>query len=294
MRSLLSAAFASVALLLNANVHADELVLELTTKLGVEKTVEVASVNAGDMTGPASGIVNWIPERLKAADKKYLALRPSSSDRHPNMLIAIPWQSIKEIDAKNERHTVICIDGVKFTGTILTEVTTTDGKKYPLESCNKVTVKKVTKTEKKDDVRLAAKCRVQFDNLDQSFEARGVGFTDFRTPEQFQMKLGGEVLSGNLSDFEKVVVKGSESGPIRITVRSPKGKETDGELLNMGYPYPSLVFHTTNGCTVVLRVGLVGASSGRREASFTATIESTKPGEKLAIELVQNFVEKKK
>jgi len=77
MRSLPSASLATaVALLLAPNVHADDLVLEMTTKLGVEKTVTVASVAPGD-TG---GSTEWeLPWRLLKSDKKYLVLSPSPS-----------------------------------------------------------------------------------------------------------------------------------------------------------------------------------------------------------------------
>src|ERR1019366_9222892 len=145
---------------LGANANADDLVLDLTTKLGVEKTVTVASVDVvdKDQAHGSARMTRRIPERLHATEKKFLTLSPSPSRAcHPGMLIAIPWQSIKEIGGEKGRNTVTCKDGAKFTGTILTEVTSTDGLKYPLASCSKMTVKKVTMIETKDDFRPAAK-----------------------------------------------------------------------------------------------------------------------------------------
>jgi len=206
--------------------------------------------------------------------------------------MAIPWPAIKEIGFDKGISTVTCVDGGKFTGTILTEVTNADGQKYHLGDCTKVTVKKVTKAEKMDVAAAPAKCRVRFDNLDQSFEARRIGYsTKFVTSEQFQMKVSGEITAGNLSDFEKVIVKGSGSGPIQITVKAPKGKPIEGELGTFGNA--SFIFVDANGCAIVLSLRDAIGEMYPNKATFIVTIEATKAGERLPGKLFKGIVEKK-
>jgi len=234
------------------SAYSGELVQELTTKLGAQKVVTVRSVEPGNTLEAdfAGGRRLAFPKRLLKNDKKYLALTPLPVARnvppyHPPMLIAIPWQNIKEITAEKATSTVLCSDGAKFAGTILTEVTDTDGLKYHVGSLKRMTVKAVTKSEGQEDAAPVAKCSVQFDNLAQSFKARRAGFRHgyaVMTDEKFEMKVDGEVVAGNLSDFEKVIVKGSTLGPNRITLRATNGKETNGELMSKDGSGRSLIF----------------------------------------------------
>jgi hypothetical protein len=297
MKSLRYSTIATVvALLIATNLHADDLVLELTTKLGVEKTVTVAKVDTGEQgDATANRLRSSLPTQLFKSDKQYLALSPTPVPKlknaitHPAMLVAIPWPVIKEIGSKNGISTVTCVDGSQFTGTILTEVTNAGGEKYHLRDCTNVAVKKVAKAEKKDSPRASAKCSVRFDNLDQSFVARRISYrTNFETSEKFQMKVGGEMTRGNLSDFAKVIVKGSGSQPIQITVQAPKGKQTEGELVTVGNT--GFVFECANGCAMVLSLRDAFDS---KKATVGVTIEATKGAERLPAELFEGFVEKK-
>jgi len=283
MRSIVSATVATtVALLFGAKLRADDLVLELITKLGVEKTVFVESVE----TGPSSSLQRYLPKRLLRNEKKYVMLSHTPvREFDPPLIMAIPWENIKEITGERATSTVLCVDGVKFTGSILTEVKTRDGLKYPLASCKKVTVKTVTKSERRADAGPVAKCTVRFNNLTQAFEVRQAFFGTVgvyvKDSEKFQMKVAGEILAGNLSDFEKVTVKGSQPRPrsfyeqiadfTRIAVKPPKGKETEGDLLGK---VGSMVFYTPNDCTILIRfVGYPHA--------WMVTMEARTPGEKI-------------
>lgn len=287
---------AAVALLFASTIHADDLVLELTTKLGVEKTVTVASVQpqpAGTLEG--FDFVRVFPERLLANDKKYLAMTPSLVEWRHDKLVAIPWENIKELSADRATSMVTCVDGSKFTGIILTEVTSTDDLKYHLASIKKMTVKTVTKSEQNENGGAGAKCTFQFDNFLQSFKASKVGFYFHQRSEmsqKFEMTTGNEKVAGNLSDFEKVIVKGSRAGPTSIIVRAPKGQETAGVLHSEGR---SLVFYGANDCTIAIYLRappnvVNGRSDGR--GNFVAMIEATKAGERLPAELFRGVVKK--
>lgn len=309
MRSLVSTSLATaIALLLATNVHADDLELELKLKLGGKRTVTVAKVDTGDNEGIGfrMDLRESLPPRFFKSDKKYLALwlagggkRPTPSGvrvaHYPAMLIAIPWDSIKEIrgEKKNDWSTVTCVGDAKFTGTILTEVANADDEKYHLGDCTEVKVKNVTKSGEPDYAGPDAKCRVGFNKLDQSFNARWLGYrTGNETSKKFQMRVDGKELGGNLSNYDKVRVEGSEKGAIKITVRAPEEEETPGDLLFSGQA--TFLFEgAKNDCAIVLRLRAqapFGGDAEARQATFTVTIESTKAGKSLPLEM---FIPKK-
>jgi hypothetical protein len=182
---------------------------------------------------------------------------PIGGVQHSQLVIAIPWHSIKQIDVEKAAGTVTCEDGSKFMGTILTNVRDTDNREYHLSQCTKIAVKKATRPEGKEYDGPTAKCTLQFNTLAQSFTAKSVGFNS-RTPDRFRMKKGNEVLEGNFSDFTKIALSSTAavsnvvvSPPIRITAKSRQGKETEGELVIEPFE-GNLVFRATNDCTVVL------------------------------------------
>jgi hypothetical protein len=152
---------------------------------------------------------------------------------------------------------------------------------------------KVTESEEKYYRGPVAKCSVECGELEQSFNARGLGFriytseAEFITTEKFKRKLDGEIISGNLSDFEKVIVKVEKKLPIQIATRAPKRKDREGELERNNIA--ALIFEAANGSFVVLRMPMLDPP----EATFTATIESTRADERLPALLFKGFLEKK-
>lgn len=321
MRSLLSAALATaVALVLAPSVHADDLVVEslvldVTTKLGVEKTISVAKIEAGGRHRLGFGIPNLLPERVRKSAEQFLVLT-SSIDNDPfatrsKMIAVIPWQSIKEFSFERGMHTVTTLSGAKFKGIILTRVATRDDKSYPLADCTKIAVKKATKFEAEDYQGPTAKCTVEFQHCASSFEAKRVGFyrggggRGLRGEEPrldpFHMKVSDETVSANLSDFEKITFQGSPfkngfSAAMRFAVetKAPKGQATQGELVGeggRGGGHQMLVLDVTNDyCTVVLDLGaVVGAPI---DSTFRVTIASTTAGERLPVELKASGIRK--
>ena len=112
---------------------ATDLVLEITTTLGVEKTVTVAAMSVDRRNNELRQKVI-----LQHGGRKDLAI-----DLGGGAFLFVPWGVVKEVQLDKKKQIVTLADGIKLSGTLITDVTNKDDDRvYCLGSCSTIIVKK--------------------------------------------------------------------------------------------------------------------------------------------------------
>jgi hypothetical protein len=208
--------------------------LHLTTKLGVDSTIDVKST---EVDHERSELIRSV------ADNFHRSLPKVAFELAEGVYLLFPWDQMKEAAANGTSHQVTLTDNTKYRGRFLTAVRSSDDRRFPLSSCNKVTVVKADFPDWKPTYRKRFPVRLSIDDIGildgpisfvgfHSLCTRGFGFGWVHDEaEQFQLLVGGESVTGNLSDFQSLTISKAKDKPRwTVTVRAPQSQPVQGEF----------------------------------------------------------------
>ncbi len=190
---------------------AQELLLKLKTKLGVETEVEVTSVTAPDTPlfwFGSMGVSRKFTTGGNTLKDTNFAFR---LDKQTYFLA--PWPLIQSLDSQDKWQHLTLTNGIRLKGEAVTQVVTTDTKKYQLQSLNQM---RVVRAEKREPVKSKAGVTrtLRLHGLVQEkFEVSSVYFYPKYlngdvalggATQSFKVSIAGEELQGNFIDFDKL------------------------------------------------------------------------------------------
>jgi len=279
----------------------DELVLQITTKLGAQVQVKIHK------SGSSSNLPESLYEMLDDLDGSEYQPHESKIvlDQGSGLFVLIPWQIFKSSVTNESLQTVTLKDGTKYSGKLLTTVVSKSDagleKTYDLASLNKidlVSVKPLSEEKNKDTDKSGQNWVLRINNpTEQSFEVlapcfifpyqkksfMGDIFIDSHKTDAFYLKVNEEDIAANLSDFEAVEFQEKDL----MTVIGAGGQKTSGTLKlivdddgKKKQPMNGqwmLVSETKNGCILVSErpIGkITKMAQSKQEVTQQSTSES--------------------
>lgn len=230
--------------------------LEITTKLGIKKQVEIHEFG---LTLQGSGLVSFLsmdtnPYRQTLASE--LGMGRICLDQGKGFYVFIPVRQVASIEAEDKMHVITLTDGTKQQGLLLTLITAKDGKTQQLSDAK--TVKVITSTpEKPADTKTP---RTLLTHTGSSYRLSSWALRSGKGGfgQRIRMTVSGNTSEADLSDFDKAVVTATANvdGKWRIALTAPAGQETAGILdtvaTSSGALSWCLIGETRNGWLVAL------------------------------------------
>ena len=208
-----------------------KVLVRIKTKLGVDSEVTVGSADAG------SDADSDVLEALAGRDPydSSLTLRQGKS-----RYVFIPWGLVKEASREGNAHTVFLTDSSQLTGRIITIIHSQDDyeRTYELATTTSFTVvaaRREKKTSQAWTLTVSGVEPASYDGDNPRFAFMyyyNGGYWESVTPT-FRLKVDGEAVAGNLTDFQAVTFA-SKGGQPTVTVQARGGTPVSGRLILQG------------------------------------------------------------
>ncbi|MCC6419581.1 MAG: hypothetical protein IT429_15210, partial [Gemmataceae bacterium] len=220
------------------------LTLQITPKLGLKATVRVDSASSY--------------HRLAFAESQGRAAFPEREhglklllDQGSGVYLVIPFGLVQHIASQKKEHLVTLADGSRHPGKVLTVVSSDDKRTFDLASAQSVVVLQGP-APKRTEVRRATVAltvrepgKMAFEVFSAKLSTRGA------FGEAFTVKVAGEELQCNLSDFEKITLW-KRGDNWHMTLKVPGAEAREGEFfLPNGWWF--VAGDAPNGVVVLLR-----------------------------------------
>ena len=216
------------------HVGGENPVVQLTTKLGVDTTIEVANTDTGN------DVLNHVMWRgrnflLRTADGVYMV---------------VPMRMFRLAYEREGMHVVTLASGQELRGKLDFVIGGPDGKSYDLRTASTVVLNSLPEDEysiepsEQEPTALWQLHIMQPVDLTYSvsnprfafqyWSSRGylIGGENYETQsESFYLKVGDEEILANLPDFEEISFEEFAEGKLQIKVKAKSGIETVGTLV---------------------------------------------------------------